>query len=97
LEDPDGYVNIGDLNTTKNANGDNIISSGTVKVNKDLTGKQIDIEVLDKAGDSMGKTDYVYIVNEDIDPPKSGDIRPFQTEIAFDRDAGSIESLFMIL
>jgi hypothetical protein len=92
LKDPDGYVNIGDLNTTKNQNGSNVISSGTIQVNKDLTGKKIDIDVLDKAGNQIAETDYVYIINEDISPPKVGDIRPFQTNAVYDAiDNGGVE------
>jgi len=84
LKDPDGYVNIGDLITTNNQNGSNIISSGIIQVNKDLAGKKVEIDLLDKAGNQFSATDYIYIQDEDSNPLKIGDIRTFQTNAVYD-------------
>lgn len=85
IQDPEGYVSIGNLNIIKDKNGYSVLTSGTIQVNKELTGKAIDILV----GPNRYKA-WVYIQNEDIEQPKVGDIRPFQTNFIFDQEISPV-------
>lgn len=87
IQDPDGYVSIGNLNTHKDENGRNLITSGTIKANKDLTGKTIDIYYLIQQNRQIS---YVYIQNEDIEKLKVGDVRPFQTNLIFNEKVAPV-------
>jgi hypothetical protein len=84
LKDPDGYVSIGNLDVVSNGKYYNQITSGSIQINKDLNGKVIELDVLNKQGQIIGTSDYVFILNQDIDQPKPGDIRQFKTNINFD-------------
>lgn len=53
LQSNDGSVIIGNLISETSA-GDTRITGGTIKINKDLTGKQIDLEALDENGAGKG-------------------------------------------
>lgn len=84
MQDPDGYVSIGELESFKSANGTSVLTSGIIKVNKDLSGKDVSIVAYDGNGQYVGSTAYISLLNEDIDKPQVGDIRPFKTFFACD-------------
>lgn len=90
-KDPNGYVSVGDLNVTEESPYGNTVTSGTIQINKDLTGKRIDMELYDKTGEGISCSEFVYIDNQDIQPPQPGDIRSFKTDMSFDkgREIGS--------
>ncbi|WP_248925159.1 hypothetical protein [Paenibacillus hamazuiensis] len=83
IEDPDHYVTVSELRLEKGEAGITRLTGGTVKINKELAGKVIDIEMIRKDGQILTSTDYVYLDNQDTAPPKPGDIRTFQTYTSF--------------
>ncbi|MFF2887254.1 hypothetical protein [Paenibacillus sp. NPDC057967] len=80
LQSNEGYASAGHLMTSKNDNG--YIEGGIIKFNKEMKGKQIVLEAL-KDNVVVGESDYFYIDNENINPPKPGDIRSFKTFLSF--------------
>ncbi|RJE90348.1 hypothetical protein D3P07_09105 [Paenibacillus sp. 1011MAR3C5] len=76
----EGYASAGHLLTNKNVDG--YIEGGIIKINKEMKGKQIVLEAI-KDNQVVGESDYFYIDNENINPPKPGDIRAFKTSLAF--------------
>ncbi|TXK77576.1 hypothetical protein [Paenibacillus sp. N3.4] len=79
-QDHDGYVMISNLHTEKGSDGTTKLVSGTIHINKDLAGKAIDISVIGQDSSVVATTDYVFIADQDINPPKTGDNRTFQTQ-----------------
>lgn len=75
----EGYASVGHLYSEKDSNS---IVGGLIKINKDLKGKQIVLEAL-KGNEVVGESDYFYIDNENINPPKPGEIRAFKTQLSF--------------
>lgn len=57
LTDPEGYVSLRLLKTEQQPNSNTIKITGLLKVNKDLTGKKVQIDALDKDGKSVGSID----------------------------------------
>jgi hypothetical protein len=82
LSDPDGYVSVGNMVTTKDS-GTYHLTAGMIQIYKDLSGKEVEINVIDHSDKVVASTRYVFILNQDIDPPKSGDVRSFQTNVNF--------------
>jgi len=83
LQDPNGYVSIEKLHTSKRDNRCNVLTSGTLRVNKDLTGKVIKIDVLNNTGELIATSSFLYLDNEGANPPKVSDIRTFQTQVIY--------------
>jgi hypothetical protein len=95
LKDSEGYVTISELKVVPDQNGGNIIKTGTIQINKEITGKTIEICTDDATGTMQILSEFIYILNEDIDKPKPGDIRPFKTNAAIgDR---KLESLRIVV
>lgn len=84
LNDSEGYVTISHLNIIQDKNNHAMLTSGTIQINKNLTGKVVEFRFTDIAAPDQSASQFVYILNEDIDQPKPGDIRPFQTSIVMD-------------
>ncbi|PYI56990.1 hypothetical protein [Paenibacillus flagellatus] len=82
--DPDGYVKIGNLLVSRLPNGQMLISSGTIRIDKDLTGKQIDITFKDDQGMPRGHSEFVYIADSETRPTVPGETRSFATRLTFD-------------
>jgi hypothetical protein len=75
LQDPDGYVSIGDLQY-KEVDGEYDLFGGTIRINKDLDGKSV--HIYSEENTSFEYYNPIYVLNEAIDPLKAGDIRPFK-------------------
>jgi hypothetical protein len=95
LKDSEGYVTISDLITTSDGKGTYVMSSGTIRINKDITGKTIEIYNNENPQSPMLISPYIYILNEDIDKPHVGDIRPFKTDARF--AASNLDSLSVVV
>jgi hypothetical protein len=95
LKDSEGYVTLSELKVVPDLNGTNILRSGTIQINKDITGKTIEIDYTDDLGEMYTLSDYISILNEDIDKPESGDIRPFQTLAVL--ETRKLESLHVVV
>lgn len=93
ISDPDGYVNMGDMYVMMQPNGSNRLSSGTIRINKELKDKEIEITAFDTQGRKMGTTDFVHVNDTETRPPQPGETRPFTTSLDFDRkrNIGSYE------
>lgn len=89
-QDGDGFVTLSDLKVEKSAiHGSMRIKSGVVQINKDIAGKSIQILAIGQDGKTLGSSSYVFIADQDIDPPNPGDIRSFETDISInDKVAG---------
>ncbi|MBP1993758.1 hypothetical protein [Paenibacillus eucommiae] len=83
LSDPDNNVNIGDLYVVREPNGNNSLTSGTIRINKVLKDKEIEIHAFDAKGELIGKTDFVYIQDSESKPPRPGETRLFSTSLTF--------------
>lgn len=83
LQDSTGYVSIEKLDASKGDNHCRVLTSGTLRVNKDLTGKVIDIDVLNKTGELIATSAFLHLDNEVMNPPKVSDIRTFQTQVIY--------------
>jgi hypothetical protein len=81
LKDSEGYVTISDLKVVTDKNANQFLTSGTIQINKDLTGKTIEFHSSYITDPNQAVSSFVYILNEDIDKPEAGDIRPFQTSV----------------
>jgi hypothetical protein len=90
IKSNDGYVTIGNMVVEDKDTGSTRVKVGTIKVNKDLSGKQIDLEAVGEDGTVRGVSEFFYIDNENIEKPKAGDIKSFQTELSFGGPAKSI-------
>ncbi|MBD3918080.1 hypothetical protein H8B09_04900 [Paenibacillus sp. PR3] len=78
----DGSVSLGNIVSK----GDNkALIEGTVKINKDIRGKEIVIQAISKDRPTQ-TSEYVYINDEEINPPRPGDIRSFKALLAHDGD-----------
>lgn len=84
----DNSVALGNL-ISESSPGHTRITGGMIKINKELKGKQIVLEVLDENGKVKGSSDYFYIDGENIKAPSVGDIKSFRTELNFDHNAAS--------
>ncbi|OUS76292.1 hypothetical protein B1748_13610 [Paenibacillus sp. MY03] len=78
LSDPGGYVTIGNLAGKEGET----ITEGIIKINKDLKGKIIRIFPIDADGQWGNYSTFVYIDNQAAQPPKAGEVRTFQTQVA---------------
>ncbi|QGQ95329.1 hypothetical protein EHS13_10760 [Paenibacillus psychroresistens] len=95
LKDSEGYVTISNLKVVKDKNGNEFLTSGTIQINKDLTGKTIELNYSAIKENNTAASLFMYILNEDIDKPEPGDIRPFKTSVGMnDR---KLESLSVIV
>lgn len=95
LKDSEGYVTISNLNVVTDKNANQFLTSGTIQINKDLTGKTIEFHFSGITDPNQAISSFVYILNEDIDKPEAGDIRPFQTSVVMnDR---KLESLSVVV
>jgi hypothetical protein len=79
------YVTVGNLSTDDKDK--EVIRGGTIKINKDISGKQIVMEAVGPDGAVRGTSEYFYIDKENIDPSKPGDVRSFKTLLAFSHDS----------
>lgn len=84
----DGYVSAGNLLIDDNNKG--LVEGGTIKINKDISGKQIILEAIGPDGAVVGASEYFYIDNENINPPKPGDLRSFKTLLAFGYNSSDV-------
>jgi hypothetical protein len=95
LKDSEGYVTISNLKIVTDKNGNDTLESGTIQINKDITGKTVEFHFSDITDPNQAVSSYMYILNEDIDKPEPGDIRPFQTSVGMnDR---KLESLSVVV
>ncbi|BBI36354.1 hypothetical protein [Cohnella abietis] len=83
LKSKDGSVTLGNLNIDSRDSGSIKVTGGTVKINQDISGKQIVLEAIGPDGSIRGKSEFVYIDNENINPPKLGEIRLFKTLLSY--------------
>jgi hypothetical protein len=95
LKDSEGYVTINNLKVVTDKNGNESLTSGTIQINKDLTGKTIEFTFSDITDPYSAASLYMYILNEDIDKPKPGDIRPFQTTVGM--NGHKLDSLSVVV
>jgi hypothetical protein len=95
LKDNEGYVTISNLKIVTDKNAYEFLTSGTIQINKALTGKTIEFHFSDITDPNQAVSSYMYILNEDIDKPVPGDIRPFQTSVVMNNR--KLESLSVVV
>ncbi|MEF3307760.1 stalk domain-containing protein [Paenibacillus sp. GYB004] len=84
MRDPDGYFEMEKLQVSRLPGGQRTLTSGTIRINKDLSGKQIEITAMDSNGKPMGSTEFVSIADSETKPPFPGETRTFATRLVFD-------------
>jgi hypothetical protein len=98
LSDPDNYVNMGQIHMVQPPNGHTlthaftpyVLTSGTIRINKELKNKEIELTVLDTTGNLLGRSNFVYVDNSDVAPPAPGETRSFSTFVSLrSREIGS--------
>lgn len=90
IKDADAFVSISNLKMVT-SQGTTQLVAGTIQANKDLTGKAIDINILDSMGNVLTTTDYVYIDRQEVEPIHAGETRSFQTYASFNGEAASYQ------
>lgn len=95
LKDSEGYVTISNLKVVTDKNANQFLTSGTIQINKDLTGKTIEFHFSDITDPNLAVSSFMYILNEDIDKPEAGDIRPFQTSVVMNER--NLQSLSVVV
>lgn len=84
VSDPDHYVNMGQFHIARQPNGQFVLASGTIRINKDIKDKKIELKVLNKKGEIRGVSQYVHVDNSELAPPSPGETRSFSTRINMD-------------
>jgi hypothetical protein len=95
LKDSEGYVSISNLKVVKDKNGNEFLTSGIIQINKDITWKTVEFHFSDITDPNQAVSSYMYILNEDIDKPEAGDIRPFQTSVVMNER--NLQSLSVVV
>ncbi|MHA6482813.1 hypothetical protein ACX1C1_13025 [Paenibacillus sp. strain BS8-2] len=80
----DGILSAGYLTMDEADKG--VVKGGIIRINKELSGKRIALEAIGADGSVIGTSQYFYIDDENLIPPKPGDIRPFKTLLGFAYD-----------
>ena|GEM_PF-1616526 len=86
----DNYVTIGNLIVDDREDGSIWVTGGTIKINKDISGKQIFLEAVEADGTVRGTSEYVFIDNENVEPPKAGEVRSFKSRLIYEGKQATI-------
>jgi hypothetical protein len=85
IKSNDGYASAGHLIMDEADKG--VVKGGIIRINKDLSGKRVVLEAVGANGSVIGTSEYFYIDDENLLPPKPGDVRTFKTVLGFAYDS----------